>query len=64
MIDYYGQLHPGGADQLEVGDTVIFGFRAQAFVTRAFIVPVAGIASGRPEVRGIWTADGRRTDWP
>jgi predicted amino acid racemase len=64
MIDYYGQLHRGGADQLEVGDTVIFGFRAQAFVTRAFIVPVAGIASGRPEVRGIWTADGRRTDWP
>jgi predicted amino acid racemase len=64
MIDYYGQVYPGGTDQLEVGDTVIFGFRAQAFVTRAFIVPVAGIATGRPEVRGIWTTNGCRAEWP
>lgn len=45
-IDYYGQLRPGTGQRIAVGDTVIFGFRAQAFVTRAFIAPVAGVAAG------------------
>ena len=59
MIDYYGQLLPEPHLRVAVGDTVIFGFRAQAFFTRAVIVPVAGIGSGRPEARGVWTTDGR-----
>ena len=59
MIDYYGQLMPEPHQRVAVGDTVIFGFRAQAFFTRATVVPVAGIASGRPEPKGVWTADGR-----
>ena len=62
-IDYYGQLRPGTGQRIAVGDTVIFGFRAQAFVTRAFIAPVAGVAAGAPAVRGIWTSDGREAVW-
>jgi len=64
MIDYYGQLHPGAEHTIEVGDSVIFGFRAQAFVTRAFMVPIAGIAAGKPEVKGVWSIDGRDARWP
>ena len=47
MIDYYGQLLPEPDQHVAVGDTVIFGFRAQAFFTRAVIVPIAGV-SKRP----------------
>lgn len=54
-IDYYGQLEC----RADPGDTVVFGFRAQAFVTRANVVPVAGVRSGRPQVEGIWGPDGR-----
>jgi predicted amino acid racemase len=60
-IDYYGQLDT----QAEAGDTVIFGFRAQAFVTRAIIAPVSGISRGAPQLEGLWTPDGRRVErWP
>ncbi len=58
-IDYYGKLHPEPDQRVRPGDTVIYGFRQQAFFRRPFIVPVAGIASGRPEVRGIWSVEGR-----
>ena len=33
-----------------VGDCVVFGFRPQAFVTRAPVVGVLGVASGDPRV--------------
>ena len=59
MIDYYGQLQPEAHQRLAVGDTVIFGFRAQAFFTRAHIVPIAGVGQGRAEAKGVWTSDGR-----
>ena len=64
MIDYYGQLLPEPRQRVAVGDTVIFGFRAQAFFTRAVIVPIVGVASGRPEAKGVWTTDGRPASWP
>jgi len=48
---------------IRTGDTVIFGFRAQAFVTRAFIVPVAGISNGEPVVQGIWNTAGQKVAW-
>jgi len=60
-IDYYGQLHDTDA---RAGDTAVFGFRIQAFFRRAFVVPVRGVRSGRPEVAGIWTSDGERAAWP
>ena len=64
MIDYYGQLLPESGQHVAVGDTVIFGFRAQAFFTRALVVPIAGVSRGAPEAKGVWTSDGRPAAWP
>ena len=47
-----------------VGDTVVFGFRPQAFVTRAYTSGVSGIAAGAPSVGAIHDALGRPADWP
>lgn len=63
-IDYYGLGSPEPDLDAAVGDTVIFGFRVQAFVTRAFIVPVSGIHSGSPVVEGVYRPDGTKTNWP
>ncbi|MFV0287619.1 MAG: alanine racemase [Demequina sp.] len=56
-IDYYATLR---ADQgpVATGDTVVFGFRPQVFVTRGLTAAVSGIGSGAPRVEGIWSADG------
>jgi len=51
-IDYYGMLTPG--DQCKVGDTVIFGFRPQAFVTRAHTAVISGISEGKPVLEGVF----------
>jgi hypothetical protein len=57
-------LDPNEDKAIRTGDTVIFGFRPQAFVTRAYVVPVSGISTGEPTVEGIWTPDGREAKWP
>ena len=58
-IDYYARLHPPQNRNVGEGDTVIFGFRVQAFVTRASVVGVSGVASGAPVVDGVWDTYGR-----
>jgi predicted amino acid racemase len=63
-IDYYGQLDPGIGPPPRTGATAVFGFRVQAFVTRAYVVGIAGTGSGSPHVTGIWTSDGREAGWP
>jgi predicted amino acid racemase len=63
-IDYYAQLDIGDAAAPRTGATVVLGFRVQAFVTRAYVVGIDGVASGRPAVAGIWTTDGREAPWP
>lgn len=62
-IDYYGQLDYGQRPP-RTGATVIFGFRIQAFVTRAFVAGLAGVSTGRPRVDGIWNPEGRPALWP
>ncbi len=62
-IDYYAKLGPGKVRTLSEGDTVIFGFRIQAFVTRAFVVGVAGVRSGTPSVAGICDVLGNPVAW-
>ncbi|GLI26399.1 amino-acid racemase [Agromyces rhizosphaerae] len=58
-IDYYATVAvPAGAAQ--PGDTVVFGFRPQVFVTRALTAGISGLASGAPRLEGIWSADGSR----
>lgn len=62
-IDYYGQLDRAGGSA-DVGDTVVFGFRIQAFVTRAYTAGVSGLSTGDPRLAGVWYADGSSTTWP
>lgn len=58
-IDYYARLHPPAGRQVREGDTVVCGFRAQAFVTRAAVVGLRGVAVGAPAVVGCWDTLGR-----
>jgi predicted amino acid racemase len=63
-IDYYGQLAVPAGSPVATGDSVVFGFRAQAFVTRAYTAGITGVRTGEPQVAGIWAADGSATTWP
>jgi predicted amino acid racemase len=62
-IDYYAMLD-AESHRPAAGDTVVFGFRIQAFVTRAYVVPLSGVASDSVKVEGIWTTAGTPVDWP
>ncbi len=61
-IDYYARLYPEGRT-LREGDTVIAGFRIQAFVTRSLVVGVSGVSAGDPVVSGIWNVEGVPVSW-
>jgi predicted amino acid racemase len=58
MIDATGATPP------KPGDTAVFGFRGQAFVTRAYVVGVSGIAKGDPKVETIENGFGEPENWP
>jgi predicted amino acid racemase len=60
-IAYYALLDCEPTKTSQPGETVIFGFRQQVFVTRTLVAPVSGIATGMPVVEGIWTPWG--TPW-
>lgn len=62
-IDYYAKLRPESGRTVGEGDTVVFGFRIQAFVARAFVVGVAGVRSSTPSVAGVWDALGNPVAW-
>lgn len=63
-IDYYGMIDATGVAKPAVGDSVVFGFRPQAFVTRAHTAGVSGLSTGKPVVETIYDAFGRPADWP
>jgi predicted amino acid racemase len=63
-IDYYGMIDASGGVKPRIGDSVVFGFRPQAFVTRAYVVGVSGLSFGAPQVEAIHDAFGRPADWP
>jgi predicted amino acid racemase len=56
-IDYYATV-PLEGRAVVPGDTVLFGFRPQVFVTRGLTAGIAGLSTGTPSVAGIWSADG------
>ena len=60
-IDYHGllEVNEGSA---KVGDTVVFGFRTQVFVTRAYVGVVKGVTSGTPSFAGLFDVQGHRLD--
>ncbi|WLR55389.1 YhfX family PLP-dependent enzyme [Mesobacillus subterraneus] len=49
-IDYYGRIGKPDGFSVDIGDTAIFAFRTQLFVTRAHIALVKGIQTGSPEI--------------
>jgi predicted amino acid racemase len=63
-IDYYGMIDAAGPRPPAPGDTVVFGFRGQAFVTRAYAVGIAGISTGTPHVTTIENCFGQPEPWP
>jgi predicted amino acid racemase len=63
-IDYYGMIEGGGGKTPGVGETVVFGFRPQVFVTRAYVAGISGCATANPTVETIHDAFGRPADWP
>lgn len=63
-IDYYGMIDATGPIKPNTGDSVVFGFRGQAFVTRANIVGVSGVSTGAPRVTTIENIFGMATGWP
>jgi len=56
-IDYYGRVK-GNRIAIKNGDTVILGFRAQVFHTRARVSVIRRSESGVPQVMGTWDAMG------
>jgi len=58
-IDYYARLDPHSA-RMDIGDSAVFGFRAQAFATRAHVVVVRGISRSAPVVAGVYDVCGRK----
>jgi predicted amino acid racemase len=62
-IDYYGMIQLGQRRNVSAGDTVVFGFRGQSFVTRANVVGVSGIASGKPHVVSVEDSFGQPALW-
>lgn len=62
-IDYYAMIDQDSA-QAKTGDSVILGFRGQAFVTRARTAGVKGISSGKPVVECVEDSLGNSVNWP
>jgi predicted amino acid racemase len=56
-IDYYATV-PLGDHIARAGDTVLFGFRPQVFVTRGLTAGISGLSTGTPTIARIWSADG------
>ena len=55
-IDYHFEL----SENCKVSDTVIMAFRTQIFVTRSNVALVKGIQKGKPEIVGIYDAQGKK----
>ena len=55
LIDYHARLYRSTAKrEIHVGDTAVYAFRAQMFVTRAQVAVVSGIKENNPKLLGIF----------
>lgn len=52
MIDYHAKLVR--TPNIQIGDTVVFGFRTQVFVTRSQVAVVAGLRENNPQLVGLF----------
>ena len=62
VIDYYGELVGSPQDNHQVGDSVIFAFRSQAFVSRAQVAVVSGLRQGQGHLLGLFNQTGQMLD--
>ena len=62
-IDYYGMIDQADVPGIREGDSVVFGFRGQAFVTRANVVGISGAAQGRPWAGAVENGFGNPVLW-
>jgi predicted amino acid racemase len=58
-IDYHGLLDENGYES-SIGDSVVFGFRTQMFMTRAYTAVVEGLSTQSPRLVGVWDWAGHR----
>ena len=59
-IDYYRTLvSPEREEAVQVGNTVVFSFRTQIFVTRSQVAVLSGLRTGTPKLAGIFDPLGR-----
>ena len=63
-IDYYAMIDAVNPRKPAPGDTVIFGFRGQAFHTRALVAGIRGISTHNPHVTTVETPFGDQANWP
>jgi len=61
MIDYYASLENTDRN-LKIGDTVLYAFRTQIFVTRARVAVISGIQNGKLKLHGIYNSQGQLID--
>jgi predicted amino acid racemase len=55
LIDYHARLYKdSAASPINVGDTAVYAFRAQMFVTRSQVAVVSGIKENNPKLLGIF----------
>lgn len=55
-IDYYFSIQ----ENANVGDTAVFSFRTQIFVTRSQVAVIKGISAGKPVIIGIYDSSGKQ----
>ncbi len=60
IIDYHGVL--ASKEGIDIGDTVIFGFRTQMQMTRSQVAVMQGVQSGQPAVVGLFDHAGTMID--
>ena len=63
-IDYYAMIDATQSRKPRAGDSVVFGFRGQAFVTRAYVAGIRGAAEGKPQIEDISNGFGDAVAWP
>lgn len=62
FIDYNVPLDVG-SQSVEVGDSVVYGFRNQVFVSRSNVAVVDNIHASDPELLGLFDRTGNRIDY-
>ncbi|MDI3312474.1 MAG: hypothetical protein QJR05_13760 [Thermoanaerobacterium sp.] len=60
-IDYYGTILLNGG-KVNIGDTVIYSFRTQIFITRAKVAIVEGLSKNNPKLTYIYDSKGNLLD--